>query len=779
MIADSEWTRRVKKINKFMEYLRWRGFFLGKKIRARSRLMHELPLRAEIFSSAQMEEYGRVLAAKHKVSMQRRPDQLLARLAGNEKIIGDSCILIAHALESKLQITPAAEWLLDNYYLIEEQIRTAKKHLPKNYSQGLPRLQQGRTVGPPRIYEIAMEVIAHGDGRIDLEGLSRFITAYQHIAPLQLGELWALPIMLRLALIENLRRIADRIASNRLSRNVADLWADQMIETAEKDPPSLVLVVADMARSMPRMESGFVAELARRLQGQGSGLALPLTWIEQRLAQTFQTAEQLIQTEIQQQAADQVSVSNSIGSLRLLSNINWRDFVEDISVVEQILRRDPLDVYARMDFASRDRYRHRIEEIALQSALSEEEVADHALTMAMQADAGTERTRHIGYYLVDKGLRRLQIDARARFSWNKKIRNAAARRPLQVYLGAILLITIAVAWPLAARTYHHGVKAGFLAFVILLIVLGASQLGVALTNWLATMLARPHLLPRLDFSKAIPDDAKTLVTIPTLLTSPAAIDHLCEALEVRYLANRAANIYFSLLTDFTDASTETLPNDAALVDHVTQGINALNQKYAAPGQDVFFLLHRPRRWNAQEKIWMGEERKRGKLGDLNVFLLTGERAAFSVTAGDVRQLRDIRYVITLDTDTALPRDAARKFIAAMAHPLNQPLYNGALGRVTDGYGILQPRVSSSLPGKQTSYYARLCGGEPGIDPYTRAVSDVYQDVFGEGSFVGKGIYDVKAFETALAHRLPENRILSHDLLEGCYARWLALRCATL
>ena len=275
-----------------------------------------------------------------------------------------ACNLLTAAVTANRRITPAGEWLLDNFYLIEEQIRTAKRHLPQGYSRELPRLADGPSAGLPRVYDIALETISHGDGRVDAESLSRFVAAYQTVTPLKLGELWAIPIMLRLALIENLRRVAARIAAGSVDRDLADSWADQMMEMAEQDPKSLILVIADMARSNPPMTTPVRAELARRLQGQSPALALPLTWIEQRLSESGLTIEQLVQSGNQQQAADQVSISNSIGSLRFLGAMDWREFVEAMSVVEQKLREDPGGVYGAMDFATRDRYRHAVEKIA-------------------------------------------------------------------------------------------------------------------------------------------------------------------------------------------------------------------------------------------------------------------------------------------------------------------------------------------------------------------------------------------------------------------------------
>jgi len=733
----------------------------------------ERPLRSKLFSADQMVQHGKTLASSHRVGLERAPDQLLARLAENEGVLLEVRNLLADAVKANRRITPAGEWLLDNFYIIEEQIRTAKRHLPKGYSQELPRLANGPSAGLPRVYDLALETIAHGDGRVDPESLSSFVAAYQTAAVLTLGELWALPIMLRLALIENLRRVGLGIAAGRLDQNRADHWADQMTETAEKDPKSLILVIADMARSSPPMVGSFVAELARRLQGQGPALALPLTWIEQRLSESGWTIKQLVQSESQQQAADQVSVSNSIGSLRFLGAMDWQEFVETMSVVEQILREDIDGVYGKMDFATRDRYRHVVEEMARSGRLSESEVARAAIQLAHESAGGkgeNDRAVHVGFYLIDRGLPQLEQLVGLRRSTSDALQRISRQFAVPAYLGTILLMSFALTGGLLAKAHAGGLHGWGLASIGVLSLLCVSQLAVALVNWLATLLVTPHPLPRMDFSEGIPPECRTLVVVPTMLISSQNIEELMEALEVRFLANQDDNLHFSLLTDFRDAHEEALPEDEPLLRLVRQRIEELNGKYRGAKSDAFFLFHRPRRWNAREQLWMGYERKRGKLAELNSLLRGGSRDRFSLVIGDTAILANVKYVITLDTDTQLPRDSARQFVGAMAHPMNRPWYDEHKQRIAEGYGILQPRVAVSLPGTNRSRYARLCGSEPGIDPYTRAVSDVYQDLFAEGSFTGKGIYEVDAFERAIKGRFPDNRILSHDLLEGCYAR---------
>lgn len=732
----------------------------------------EPTLRSELFSAEQMELHGVLLARRHQLSPRSSSDQLLRRLDDNARLLAEACEALTSASQANRRVSPAGEWLLDNYYLVEEQIRTAQRHLPKGYNRELPRLADGGSGSGPRVYELALETISHGDGRVDDESLGRFIAAYQTIQPLTLGELWAIPIMLRLALIENLRRVAARVLADGGYREIAGRWADSITEIAEHDPKSVVIGVADMARSNPPMVSAFVAELARRLQGQGPGLAMPLSWLEQRLAEIGSNVEHQVQIEAQQQAADQVSIGNSIGSLRHLAAMDWHAFVERLSVVEQLLRSDPAGIHAEMDFATRDHYRHVIERLSRGSGRSEPEVAQSVLSLAHRAaervlEPGIEA--HVGYYLVDRGLPELERLLRVRFSVVARFGRGMMRSPLVAYLGLIGLLSAAIAHPLLEAMASNRMMLAALACLLVPTLVVSSQLAMGLVNWTAMLFVPPAILPRLDFSRGIPDRARSLVVIPSLFGSLEEVDELVGALEVRYLANRDANLYFALLSDFTDASSQDTALDAALLGRAAERIDALNTTYGG-GSDRFFLFHRPRRLNRADDVWMGYERKRGKLGELNALLRGEGRDRFALIVGDLGYLHAITYVITLDADTELPRDAARQFASAMAHPLNRPVYDATLGRVVRGYGILQPRVGVSLPSAARSRYTLLFGSDAGIDPYTQMVSDVYQDLFGEGSFIGKGIYDVDAFQRSLEQRFPDNAILSHDLIEGAYAR---------
>lgn len=727
------------------------------------------PLHFDLFTAEEMQQHGLRLAAAHRLADRRGADGLLARLSENEQTLARVCTLLAIRTDADHRVTPAGEWLLDNYHLIEEEVRTARRLLPPGYSRELPRLAAGEQVSHPRVYELALQAVAHTDGRLDRGALTRFLEAYQTLQPLRLGELWAVPIMLRLALIENLRRVAARVADSLDERETAGRWADQMVHAAEHAPRDLILAVADMARSEPPMTAPFVAELSRRLHGRGSALALPLNWVEQRLAEQASTVEAMVKAEAQSQAAAQVSVSNSISGLRLLASTDWRELVERLSVVDRTLREDPAGVYARMDFATRDTYRHAVERAARAAGCSEPEVAQAALALARGAPALPQS--HVGWWLRDDGRTALERAIGTPRTARRRARDAWRRHALAGYGGGIAALTAVCAGGvlvLAAQGLA-GVPLVAVVAALLALVLVASQLAVTLANAVVVNLAPPVALPRLDFSEGIPAGHRTLVVVPTMLDSTEAADALAEQLEVRHLANRDPQLHFALLTDFADADSEHRPGDDALLAHAQRAIEALNERH--PGAP-FHLMHRPRRWNAVQGTWMGHERKRGKLGALNRLLREGAPGEFSHIVGDTAQLRDVRFVITLDTDTQLPRDAARQLVAAMAHPLNRPRFGGhpEAPRVVGGHAILQPRVGTSLVAAGATRYGRVFGGEPGIDPYTGAISDVYQDLFGEGSFIGKGIYDVDAFEHVLHGRLPDDRVLSHDLLEGGYAR---------
>ncbi len=735
-------------------------------------------LRAELFSIEQLKRHAVMLAGQYKIDPDPGADKLLPRLADNERILLAAYDVVVATTPGQ-RIVPAEAWLLDNFYLIEQQINLARRHLPPGYRRHLPsaRVVGGNQgAGFPRIYDLALELISHMDGRIDSDNTTQFIAAYQTIAPLKLGELWAFPIMLQLALLENLRRVAVRIARRREEQDTAINWADRMLTAAEIEPKQLIQLLAEFAHADVPLTAPFVEEFYARLQTQGPTMAFVQTWVEQKLVEQGISATQLSAAAARTAATNQISIANSIGSLRFIGTMDWRDYVESLSVVEQTLREDPAGMHAGQDFATRDRYRHIIEEVTRsggRDASDELTVAREAIALAQTAAeqlGHKDRRAHVGYYLVDDGRPTLEQAVYSRLSWRVKARRLSQRFRLPLYLSPVLLLTVLATSVLLTPFGGLELADGRYWFFAITGLICISALAVPVVNLIVTHVVPPNALPRLDFSKGIPDSHRSIVVVPTLLSKLQEIDDLLEALEIRYLGNRDPNLYFALLTDFRDAPEQNQPGDDDLLAYARTAVQRLNETYSEGRSNIFYLFHRPRVWNAFDQVWMGYERKRGKLEQFNALLRGKEATAFCEIVGDVSLLTSIQYVITLDTDTQLPRDAARMLIGNMAHPLNRPVYDAQKGRIVEGYAVLQPRASISLTSAVQSRFSQLFAGESGIDPYTREVSDVYQDLFAEGSFIGKGIYDVDAFRQAVDGRFPDNLILSHDLLESGYAR---------
>ncbi|MFI4912390.1 MAG: GH36-type glycosyl hydrolase domain-containing protein [Sedimentisphaeraceae bacterium JB056] len=731
----------------------------------------EPPLREELFSSGQLESHARSLATTQILDTGKGPELLLRRLNENAEIIKKSYEDVAKALSQNRSVSPGAEWLLDNYYLIEEQIDHIRLNFPPQYSQQLPRLGTGHRKGLPRLYDLALELVSHTDGRVDIENISLFLQAFQSVHPLKIGELWAMPLMIDLALMENLRRVSYRISWRRMHCSLALEWSQRFIQIIQKKPKSLIMVLAEFIHSNPPIVAPFLAELTAELQGRHPSLGLVINWIEQELAERGQTLEIIQQAESQDQAADQVSIGNSITSLRNLRTIDWKNFVESLSIIESTLQKDPCNIYAKMDFHSRDICRHQVEELARGCDCEEETVAAAAIKLAEEKARSVEneqREKTVSYFLIGDGREKLEKRIGYKPSFGKQICRNLKKTALPVYLLSLTVLTILIT---AVFLKFVDLSSVILPIVGLIsVVIVASRSALSIINWLVTLIVPPCNMLKLDFSKGIPDEHRTAVVIPTLLSSMQTVEKLIEQQEVRYLANRDNNLLMILLTDFPDAPKETMAEDEHLLKSAIDGIQRLNRKYSGNGHTPFYILNRPRQYNESQGCWMGYERKRGKLSQLNHLIKTGNSKPFTTIEGNIEELRSVRNIIVLDSDTSLPPQSALKMAATLAHPINQPHIDPEHNRVDRGYGMLQPRLATNLSNSRQSLFARLFAGDVGIDPYTREVSNIYQDLFGHSQFIGKGIYDVQTFDAVLSKRFPENRILSHDLIEGCYNR---------
>ena len=739
----------------------------------------EQPIRAELFSVERLEQHAESLAAAQTVEAGlTRGRPLTPRVLENGRILLESYRALAQAIQQEHAITPAAEWLVDNFHIVEEQLREIREDLPPGFYRKLPKLSSGHLQGYPRVFGVAWAFVAHTDSRFDPDVLGRFVKAYQRVQPLTIGELWAVAITLRIVLVENLRRIAERIVRSRVARQESDTLADSLLGTDGRP----TIPSADLLKKFDGqpLASAFAVQLLQRLRDVSPNVRPVLSWLDERLAEQKMTADDIVRLEHQQQAAMNVTVRNIITSMRLMSAFEWPDFFESVSLVDEVLAKDTN--FAELDFVTRDSYRHAIESLSRGSRHSEVEIAQRVVQHVKRARIDIhshsiptqERRTDPGYYLISQGRPEFEREIGYSLSWRRRILRSYMQTALPGYLGTIALVTAAImALPLL-HDKEAGMSAKSLILLGLLAVFPASDLAIALINRVVTDWLGPRSLPRLELRTGIPEHLRSIVVMPVLLTQHHEVEELVARLEIHYLANSEGNLHFALLSDWADAPSETLPSDDELLAAATEGIAALNERYgpAPGGGDRFLLFHRRRIWNEEEGKWMGWERKRGKLHELNQFVRGATNTTF-VGAGERAPdwLLAVRYVITLDADTRLPPGVTYRLVGTMAHPLNRPEFSLVVGRVVEGYGVMQPRTMPTLPtGHGGSLFQEVFSGPSGIDAYASAVSDVYHDLFREGSFTGKGIYEIDAFQAALAGKVPENALLSHDLFEGIFAR---------
>lgn len=668
-------------------------------------------------------------------------------------------------------ILPAAEWLLDNLYLIEKEYKDIKDNMPESYYRNLPIMSKGIMKKYARIYQIAVEIVSHTDGIVDESTIETFINAYQKNIILTSGELWALPIMLRIALIQNITHIVEKIVYAIKEKKRAEEVADYIINAmAEKH---LDEEIAYLKKSRIRLSTHFVERVIKLLRDNGLDNEELYSWINDRLEAEHNNIEKTISMEHHKEAGYQLSLGNSITSIRSIAALNWTDVFERLSFVEQILKEDPSGVYPQMDFESRDYYRHKLEGLTRKNSIGEAYVANKLIECANDVTTGENESykKHIGYYLIDDGIECLKEKIEFREGFWKSLVRPLKSVPFAMYLmtiiaGILLLEAFVLLFSMFGDDQLHPWRYVLGAFALLI---PSSEIIISILNWGLNHLTTPRFIPKLTLEDGIPDESKTVVVIPTLLNNEHRVKELISDLEVYYLANQEKNLYFVLLGDFRDSTKEKEETDDAIVKTGLEAVKELNQKYSKDKEDIFYFLCRYRQFNEKQGIWLGWERKRGKLMEFNALLSGKGNGSYHVMSGNLQDLA-IKYVITLDADTQLPRDAAKKLVGAMSHTLNRSYVDTASKKILRGYGLMQPRISVSITAANKTIFSRIFSGETGTDIYTTAVSDVYQDVFGEGIFTGKGIYDLATFETMLKDEIPENTVLSHDLLEGSYVR---------
>lgn len=695
--------------------------------------------------------------------------KLIRSLDKNYDEIIRSYEYINRELDGKRELVPAAEWLLDNVYLIEKEYKDIKYITSRDYFKNLPFIDDGIMKGYPRIYSIAEEIISHSDGRISEDEIETFISEYQKNTILLTGELWALPIMLRIVIIHNINKVVSRILFSVKEKSKGEKLAERIIYAVSSGH------IEDELKSIyvSDFNEYFAERLLKVLRDSGIENADIYRWIDENLQKEETSAERIINLEHQKQAEYQVSIGNCITGIIKINSFNWETNFERLSYVEHILSKDPAQVYRNMDFQSKDYYRHIIEKISKITGKSESFVADKALKCANESVTDEDCTykKHVGYYLIDDGVSQLQSEIGYKGHMLESFKSSSKKKSVNTYISSIISGTILFDIIACVLSFRSDSNHELWKYIIIALCafIPLSEIVISFINWSISHIVKPRFIPKLEFKSGIPDEFRTIVAIPAILNDEKKVHELINDIEVYYLANQEKNICFALLGDFKDSNMKNEKDDKIIIDTALRDIKYLNENYC-DGEDIFYFFSRYRKYNEKQKCWMGWERKRGKLMEFNLLLRGNKDTSYDVISGDIIKLQDIKYVITLDSDTQLPRDAAKRLIGAMAHILNRPYVDINSKEILRGHGLMQPRVVVGTVNANKTFFSKLFSGETGMDIYTTSVSDIYEDLFDEGVFTGKGIYDVDTFNEILKGEIPENSVLSHDLLEGSYTR---------
>ncbi|WP_160683724.1 glucoamylase family protein [Clostridium sp. C2-6-12] len=695
------------------------------------------------------------------------------------------------------KVLGASEWLLDNIYLIEKEYKAIKREMPIDYFEGLTSIDSKEMV--PRIFLVAKDYI-NNQNEIDCDKLIAYINKLQekrtemsgeidlenNEAGFTMGELWAFPLMLKTAIIISLSEYTDELTSIQKEIIQGKITAEKVIDIINNNPVYCKNVGelnnANLKESNMKDNLNILYQELRSVQVDFDHVShlflreffrvLRENSIEdERFYEFMETNWNLSvdyeKSELKSQLREEV-LENYIGEyithIRKIEGISWRKFFENTSLVEKKLKKDPQKVYSNMEFKSKDYYRHKLERLARKLKVNEIDLTNNILELAQKSMDNNEDDYkcHVGYYLIDDGIKELEShNNRAKFNFSENM-----------YLAMNILGTLLISFFIIYMTSILGIAYTRTQYLIsfLLILIPVNEIIIGITNWTVNKASEIRLVPKLNFSSGIPEESKTVVVIPAITNSKEKIKELMKKLEVAYCGNKDKNLYFALLCDFLDSKEEVEKNDEEVIKCGIECARKLNEKYSYEGSksNRFFFFSRVRVYNDKQKVYMGRERKRGKLMEFMALIRGSNEHTFNVFSSDIKELRAVKYLITLDEDTFMPRESAVKLVAAMSHVLNSPKIKD--NRVVRGYGVMQPKVSISLEAKNQTYFSRIFGGEEGVDGYSTAYSDTYQDLFGEGSFTGKGIINIDKFYEVLHNTIKDNKILSHDLLEGGIAR---------
>jgi cyclic beta-1,2-glucan synthetase len=740
------------------------------------------------FSTDYLKKSAVNLAKSHDAIMQGHDVKKVKQILDQSKeVLLEAYRTLSRLAKSEQDISPAAEWIIDNFYIIQEQMVQMEVDFPKEYQISIPVLRNTEYKGLPRVYEIILNFLTHTDNLLDVDALSEYIQNYQEEETLTLGEIWAIPIMIRFILIQKLAEKSDRILYRKKIQKKIYRLIKQIGKKQTYEPGEVLGMISDWVRGFKQnsFDVLHLVELHNQLQAAGLLYDEQKRWFSYRFRHFDMTLDEAMRIEAQKQSRLQVSIQNAVASLRSSSETDWSEFVETCSITEQILRLDPSGLYPNMDFNTRDNYRKSVERLSRNSGLTESEVAEMALLLAEEHSARGDNgmddylhnhaliRNHIGYFLVGEGYSQMIRKTGYTMPVRERITRFFERHTgyYLLLIGLQTLVLLGILW-LVTGTFSE--SALFITAVLLVSLFPALDLSVTSVNRFFAFFLPPRILPKMDYREGIPKESRTMVIVPTILSNPESVKRQVENLEIRSLANPDPTLQFVLLSDFPDSDEKEKEGDDEIIQTAKKEIRALNDRYRSDFGDKFFLMHRDRLWNPSEQVWMGWERKRGKLEEFNHMLCDPvAKTSYKYIEGrfsESVQQAPVKFVITLDADTKLPPDSAKNLVRTISHPLNRAWYHPDKKRITKGYAVIQPRISIPPESTQNTWFSRIFSGNVGIDPYSTAVSDIYQDLAGEAVFTGKGIYDVKAFHKVLNNIFPDNRILSHDLIESTYLR---------
>ena len=735
-----------------------------------------LNIQGAVLNKAQLESYLEKISTNHNLKVKSDKETYpIPRLLENYEAIKEVYNLLNSHLKLGIAIHPAGEWLLDNFYAIEEIVKAIQKELPLKKYTNFVGLQNGIYEGFARIYVLAAEIVAYTDSKIERKSLEQYLQAYQTKKTLSMDEIWNIGIFLQIAIIEKIRAICEDIYISQMQKYKVENIIERLVEGKDKNN----LIYKKMFKTKSKENSSkypFIEYMSYALKKYGKKTHSFLQVLEDTIEKTGTTVSDTIKKEHFNIAVRKVSMGNSITSLKEIQTINFLEIFEKINGVEEILKQDPVGIYENMDYKTKECYRNKIKEISKKTKISEIYIAKKTLEIAQEADK-KGKEKHIGYYLIDKGIDKLY----GKLNY-KKTKEINSKTKVIIYISAILFLTILFSVILGMWVNSHIKNALLTVISIIILLIPISELIIQIMQYILSKIVKPKLIPKIDFYKGIDKENTTIVVIPTIIKTRKKVKELIKKLEVFYLANKSENLYFALLGDCSQSKNLEEEFDKEIIEEGLKQTKILNEKYPKEELPRFNFLYRNRVWNDGENSYLGWERKRGLLTQFNEYLLENEKNKFRVNTIEewkqkyIQENRKkpeptkIKYVITLDADTELTLNSAFELVGAMAHILNTPIIDEQKNIVIDGHALIQPRIGVNLNVSYKNLFTQIFAGAGGIDSYTNAISDIYQDNFGEGIFTGKGIYNLKIFSKILKKEIPENKVLSHDLLEGSYLR---------